>query len=135
MLVRVDRHTTDRRGQSTRETRYFVTSLDPQTVTPQQLLKYVRGHWQIENSLHFVKDRWWDEDRHWNRRPGLAERLASLANVGLAPPEWKIPQSPASPSRRASLESPPRPQTRRSLELTTLQSSWSGTRSPLAFSA
>lgn len=83
MLVRVDRHTTDRRGPSTRETRYFVASLDPQTVTPQELLKYVRGHWQIENSLHFVKDRWWDEDRHWNRRPGLAERLASLANVAL----------------------------------------------------
>jgi len=51
--------------------------------TPQQLLKYVRGHWQIENSLHFVKDRWWDEDRRWSRRPGLAERLATLTNVAL----------------------------------------------------
>jgi predicted transposase YbfD/YdcC len=47
------------------------------------LLKYVRAHWQVENSLHFVKDRWWDEDRHWSRRPGLAERLASLTNVAL----------------------------------------------------
>lgn len=37
----------------------------------------------MENSLHYVKDRWWDEDRHWSRRPGLAERLASLANVAL----------------------------------------------------
>jgi hypothetical protein len=46
-------------------------------------LKYVRGHWQVENSLHFVNDRWWDEDRHWNRRPGLAPRLASLTNVAL----------------------------------------------------
>ena len=83
MLLRVDRHTKDRRGQSTCETRYFVSSLDPEAVTPHELLKYVRGHWQIENSLHFVKDRWWDEDRHWNRRPGLAERLASLANAAL----------------------------------------------------
>lgn len=33
--------------------------------------------------MHFVKDRWWDEDRRWCRRPGLAERLASLANVAL----------------------------------------------------
>jgi len=47
------------------------------------LLKYIRGHWQVENSLHFVKDRWWDEDRHWQRRPGLAERLAALTNVAL----------------------------------------------------
>jgi len=47
------------------------------------LLKYVRGHWQVENSLHFIKDRWWDEDRRWSRRPGLAERLATLTNVAL----------------------------------------------------
>jgi predicted transposase YbfD/YdcC len=84
MLLRVDRETKDRQGKKTRETRYFITSLDPATTTPQQLLKHVRGHWQVENSLHYVKDRWWDEDRHWSRRPGLAERLASLANVALS---------------------------------------------------
>jgi predicted transposase YbfD/YdcC len=83
MLLRVDRRTKDRQGRSTCETRYFITSLDPATVTPGQLLKCIRGHWQVENSLHFVKDRWWDEDRRWSRRPGLAERLASLANAAL----------------------------------------------------
>ena len=83
MLLRVDRETKDKKGVQTRETRYFVTSLDPNTTTPQQLLKYVRGHWQVENCLHYVKDRWWDEDRHWTKRPGLAERLASLANAAL----------------------------------------------------
>ena len=77
------RRTQDRRGQTTRETRYFITSLDPAKFTPRELLKSVRGHWQVENSLHFVKDRWWDEDRRWSRRPGLAERLATLANVAL----------------------------------------------------
>lgn len=60
-----------------------MTSLDPSTTTPGQLLKYVRGHWEVENCLHHVKDRWWDEDRHWSRRPGLAERLASLTNIAL----------------------------------------------------
>jgi len=60
-----------------------VTSLDPGKVSPEQLLKYVRGHWQIENCLHFVKDRWWDEDRHWTRRPGLAERLAAINSAAL----------------------------------------------------
>ena len=82
--MRVDRETTDQKGDATRETRYFVTSLDPDTTTPKQLLKHVRDHWQVENCLHYVKDRWWDEDRHWNKRPGLAERLASLANVALS---------------------------------------------------
>lgn len=49
-----------------------------------RLLALVRGHWQIENNLHFVKDRWWDEDRHWLKRPGLAERLAAMLNAALS---------------------------------------------------
>lgn len=66
-----------------RETRYFITSLDPAKVSPEKLMQHIRGHWQVENCLHFEKDRWWDEDRHWTSRPGLAERLASLANIAL----------------------------------------------------
>ena len=99
MLLRVDRETKDKKGVTTRETRYFVTSLDPDTTTPKQLLKYVRNHWQVENCLHYVKDRWWDEDRHWSKRPGLAERLASLANVALT--LLHLTQAKTSPPLRA----------------------------------
>lgn len=67
-----------------RESRYFVTSLDPGTVTPAELHAYIRGHWQVENCLHFIKDRWWDEDRHYTKRPGLAEAFASLTNAALS---------------------------------------------------
>lgn len=63
------------------ETRYFLTSLDPGTVTADELLAAVRNHWQIENSVFFLKDRWWDEDRHWTRRPGLSEWLAQLTTA------------------------------------------------------
>jgi len=65
------------------ESRYFVTSLDPGRVTAEQLQSWIRGHWQIENSLHFIKDRWWDEDRHSLRRPGLGERYVALLNAAL----------------------------------------------------
>ena len=34
----------------------------------------------VENGLHFIKDRRWDEDRQWNIRPVLAECLATLRN-------------------------------------------------------
>jgi predicted transposase YbfD/YdcC len=67
-----------------RESRYFVSSLDPDSVTAAELQGYIRGHWQVENCLHFVKDRWWDEDRHYTRRPGLAEAFASLTNAALS---------------------------------------------------
>jgi predicted transposase YbfD/YdcC len=67
-----------------RETRYFACSLDPRAVTPRELLALVRGHWGVENRLHFIKDRWWDEDRHYLSRPGLAERFAVLTGAALA---------------------------------------------------
>ena len=84
IALRLDREVRDADGtQVLFETRYFVASLDPGRVTPQELMRRARGHWQVENSPHFVKDRWWDEDRHYSKRPGLAERLAVLLNVAL----------------------------------------------------
>jgi predicted transposase YbfD/YdcC len=63
------------------DTRYFLTSIDPGTINADELLAAVRNHWQIENSVFFLKDRWWDEDRHWTRRPGLSEWLAHLTTA------------------------------------------------------
>jgi predicted transposase YbfD/YdcC len=83
IVLRVDREVRTRRGERTRETRYFATSLDPASATAGGLLASVRGHWQIENGLHFIKDRWWDEDRHYTKRPGVAEGLAVLLNAVL----------------------------------------------------
>lgn len=84
ILLRVDSETRGGGAEPTAETRYFACSLDPDRVTPDGLLGAVRGHWQVENGLHFIKDRWWDEDRQWSTRPGLAERLAMLRDAALA---------------------------------------------------
>jgi predicted transposase YbfD/YdcC len=65
------------------ETRYLVTSLSADEVSPERLMRLVRGHWSVENGLHFIKDRWWDEDRQWSIRAGLAERLASLRDAAV----------------------------------------------------
>jgi hypothetical protein len=66
------------------ESRYFTTSLDPGSVSASRLQSHARAHWQVENCLHFVKDRWWDEDRHYTKRPGLAECFAALTNAALS---------------------------------------------------
>ena len=58
-----------------------------------------RNHWSVENSLHHVKDRSWDEDVHTLRRPGLGEVYATLVNTGLNalrlegwfPPQMSMP--------------------------------------------
>jgi len=57
------------------KTRYFISSIDPDTVTDAELNRLVRGHWQGENCLHLAKDRWWDEGKHYLKRPGWARRL------------------------------------------------------------
>jgi hypothetical protein len=61
-----------------------VTSCAPERVTATKLSAAIRGHWQIENCLHFIKDRWWDEDRDYTKRPGLGEAFASLTNAALS---------------------------------------------------
>lgn len=83
MILRVDTEVRVASGPDRHETRYFITSLAPEEVSPQRLLALIRGHWSIENGLHYLKDRWWDEDRQWSIRPGLAERLAMLRDAAL----------------------------------------------------
>jgi hypothetical protein len=81
IVLRVDSEVRRRGSEAVRETRLFATSLDPARVTPAGLLARVRGHWQVENGLHFIKDRWWDEDRHYSKQPRLAEGFVVLLNA------------------------------------------------------
>ena len=70
-------------GEVSRERWYLLTSLNSRRWPPKELLRVIRNHWGIENSLHHVKDRSWDEDAHTLRRQGLGEVYASLVNTAL----------------------------------------------------
>jgi predicted transposase YbfD/YdcC len=83
LILRVDRDVSASGTPDRHEARYFIASLSADEVSPEQLMRWVRGHWCVENGLHFIKDRWWDEDRQWSTRPGLAERLAMLRDAAL----------------------------------------------------
>lgn len=85
ILVRVDRQLINADGTIVLDDkRYFITSLDPGKVTALDILRHVRNHWRIENCLHFRKDRWWDEDRHHTRRPGLSAMMAAINNAAIS---------------------------------------------------
>jgi hypothetical protein len=58
-----------------------VTSLAADEVSPEQRLRWVRGRRCVENGLHVIEGRWWDEDRPWGARPGLAKRVAALRDT------------------------------------------------------
>jgi hypothetical protein len=65
---------------------YSITSLTPSAAGPARLLELHRGHWSIENKLHYVRDRTYDEDRSQVRKHGAPQVMAGvrhLANTGL----------------------------------------------------
>ena len=52
-----------RTGQQTTEVVYGVTSLTPTQASAEALLNLCRGHWSIENHLHWIRDVEFGEDR------------------------------------------------------------------------
>lgn len=70
--------------KSIEETVYGLTSLSPQRASPAQVLAYNRGHWQIENRLHHVRDMTYDEDRSQVRRERRPHAMATLRNVAIS---------------------------------------------------
>jgi hypothetical protein len=64
-----------------RETCYAVTSLTLTQATYTQLAAIIRGHWGIEDRLHWVRDLDWDEDRSQVRSASGPRIMASLRNL------------------------------------------------------
>jgi len=70
-----------RKGETSVETSYLITSLSPEQATPAQLLSLARGHWSIENKLHWVRDVTFDEDRCQIRTGAAPQVMAALRNL------------------------------------------------------
>ncbi|UJS22448.1 MAG: hypothetical protein L3J18_02360 [Candidatus Brocadia sp.] len=66
--------------KTTEETVYGITSLTQQKAGPARILRLNRGHWSIENSLHYVRDVTFDEDRSPIRTNHAPKVMASLKN-------------------------------------------------------
>ena len=73
-ICRVSRTYTEG-GESKSDVRYFISSLPPQA---KKLAAAIRGHWGIENGLHWVLDMYFGEDRSRARSANAAENLALL---------------------------------------------------------
>lgn len=85
MAVRVERERTlVKSGKRSFEVSYALTSLSPERVTPRQLAALIRGHWEIENRLHYVRDFTYDEDRCRAYVRGLPQNLAGLTNAAVS---------------------------------------------------
>ena len=76
--------TVSRRGTHSREVRYLLTSQPPERAGAARLLRQRRGHWGIENRLHWVRDVTLGEDASQVRSGAAPEVLAALRNTVLA---------------------------------------------------
>ena len=68
-------------GSARTEQIFCITDLTPEQADPGQLLALNRGHWSIENRLHWVRDVTFDEDRCQIRKGHGPQVLACLRNA------------------------------------------------------
>jgi predicted transposase YbfD/YdcC len=79
-IVRVCRETNEQ-GKKTKEVRDFISSLPPQV---ERLAALIRGHWGIENQLHWSLDVTFNEDQSRIRQGHAAENAALLRRLTLS---------------------------------------------------
>ena len=70
------------RGRTARAVRYYITNL-PVDTGATRIAGLVRGHWAVENSLHWVLDDTFQEDRCRLRTGHAARNMAALRRIAL----------------------------------------------------
>ena len=84
-VFRLERHVTQMRtGVESVEVVYGITSCAAQVGTAEQLLKWTRAYWGIENGLHYRRDVTLREDATRISQPRLARAMATINNFIIA---------------------------------------------------
>ncbi len=65
-------------GTVSKETRYFISSL---CLSADRIATYVRGHWGIENQLHYMLDVFWGEDDSRKRAACAAANFGIVLRI------------------------------------------------------
>lgn len=70
-----------RQGEWVSEVQYAITSVSSDKADARILLNWWRGHWGIENKVHWVRDETFGEDRCRVRSGTAPQALAAIRNV------------------------------------------------------
>ena len=76
------RRTVTTKGKKTVEVVYLITS--DHGASPATLAAWVRGHWEIENKLHWVRDVTYQEDRSLVRTGNAPRVMATLRSLAIS---------------------------------------------------
>ena len=71
------------RGAWSEECSFGITSLSAEEAPAPELSLRVRAHWSVENSLHYIRDVTFHEDRCRTRSRNLAQLLAAARNLAI----------------------------------------------------
>jgi predicted transposase YbfD/YdcC len=71
-------------GTRETNTEVGITSLTPQQARPHHIACLLRGHWSIENRLHWVRDVTYREDHSRVRTSTAPQAMASLRNLAIS---------------------------------------------------
>jgi hypothetical protein len=88
------------KGKATVEVVHGLSSLGRGQADAKRLLGLVRGHWGIENQLHYVRDETLGEDRCRVRKGAGAQVLAAVRNVAVHLLGRVNPKNKAAATRR-----------------------------------
>jgi predicted transposase YbfD/YdcC len=83
LQIRRRRRRLDQPKRFTTETVYAITDLLVHQAKPAQLAAWIRGHWSIENKVHWVRDVTYDEDRSQIRTGTGPQVMAALRNAAI----------------------------------------------------
>jgi hypothetical protein len=75
---------TGRKGRWRTETVYAITDLAPHQARPDELAAWIRGHWQIENGLHWIRDVTFAEDLSQIHTGAAPQVMAALRNLAIS---------------------------------------------------
>lgn len=106
VVVRSQR-TIKKTGQSSQESRYYISSRMPEEHSAMQWLSLIRGHWAgVENRNHWRRDALMGEDRSRSRNPNLLANVALIRSTLLALLEFS-PNNRTLPETREALQKKP----------------------------
>lgn len=80
-------------GQQTTHRRYYLTSLDPRQTGAARLGDLVRGHWSVENQLHWCLDVSFADDKARVRKDHGPINLAAIKRLALGLANRSIPNA------------------------------------------
>ena len=82
-VIRIRRARTVR-GRKHVEVVHLICSLPMTDAPPELVASWARGHWAIENRLHWIRDVVFDEDRHRLRTGNAPQVMAALRNLAIS---------------------------------------------------